>query len=59
MITDEERKLGLFIQTQQLIKELDKLGQQGYEELQPRTGTGRWEFINRIDLITNFSSKEK
>ncbi len=59
MITDEERKLGLFIQTQQLIKELNKLQQQGYEELQSRTGTGRWEFINRIDLITNFSSKEK
>ena len=59
MITDEERKLGLFIQTQQLIKELGKLRQQDYEELQCRTVTGRWEFINRIDLITNLSSKEK
>ncbi len=59
MITDEERKLGLFIQTQQLIKELDRLRQQDYEKLQCRTGTDRWEFINRIDLITNFSSKEK
>ena len=59
MITDKERKLGLFIQTQQLIKELGKLQQQGYEELQSRTGTGRWEYINRIGLITNFNSKEK
>ena len=59
MITDEERKVGLFIQTQQLIKELDQLRQQGFEELQSRTGTGRWEFINRIDLLTNLSSKEK
>ena len=59
MITDEERKLGLFIQTQQLIKELDKRRQQGYEELQSRTGTGRWEFIKRFGLITSFNSKEK
>ena len=59
MITNEERKLGLFIQTQQLIKELDKWRQQGYEELQSRTSTDRWEFINRIGLITNFNRKEK
>lgn len=63
MLTDKERKLGLFLQTQiqnqQLIKALDKLRQQGYEELQSRTGACRWEFINRFGLITNFSSEEK
>ncbi len=59
MITDEERKLGLFIQTQQLIKVLDKLRQQGYEELQSHTETCRWEFIDRFGLIPNFNSEEK
>jgi hypothetical protein len=63
MLTDKERKLGLFIQTQiqtqQLIKALDKLRQQGYEELQFRTETCRWEFIGRFGLITNFNSEEK
>ena len=63
MLTDKERKLGLFIQTQiqtqQLIKALDKLRQQGYEELQFRTETCRWEFIDRFGLITNFNSEEK
>ena len=33
------------------MKELDKLRKQDYEELQSVTGTGRWEFINNIDLI--------
>ncbi len=63
MLTDKERKLGLFLQTQiqnqQLIKALDKLRQQGYEELQSRTVACRWEFINRFGLIANFSSEEK
>ena len=63
MLTDKERKLGLFIQTQiqtqQLIKALDKLRQQGYEELQSHTETCRWEFIDRFGLIPNFNSEEK
>ena len=57
MINMKERKLGLFIQTQQLMKELDKLRRQDYEELQLPTRTGRGEFVNLIDLITSFNSK--
>ncbi len=59
MITKKERKLGLFIQTQQLMKKLDKLGRQDYEELELRTGTGRTEFVNFMDLITNFNNRGK
>ena len=55
MITLKERKLGLFIQTQQIVKELEKLRRQDYKELQLSTSTGRGEFINRIDLITSFN----
>ncbi len=57
MISMKERKLGLFIQTQQLMKELDKLRRQDYEELQLPTSTGRGEFVNLMDLITSFNSK--
>jgi len=59
MINMKERKLGLFIQTQQLMKELDKLRRQDYEELQLRTSTGRGEFVNLMDLITSFNSEGK
>jgi len=57
MINMKERKLGLFIQSQQLMKELDKLRRQDYEELQLRARAGRREFVNLIDLITSFNSK--
>ncbi len=59
MINMKERKIGLFIQTQQLMKELDKLRRQDYEELQLRTSTGYGEFANLMDLITSFNSEGK
>ena len=59
MISNEERKIGLFMQIQKLIKELQKFRQQEYEELQLSTRTSRLEFINGVDLISNFNSKEK
>ncbi len=59
MISKKERKLGLFIQTQQLVKELDKLRRQDYGELQLRTRAGRGVFVDSIDLIASFNSKGK
>jgi hypothetical protein len=57
MITDVERKLGIFMRTQQLIKELDKLGRQDYEEVGFYTDTHRYEVINSLESITNFNIK--
>ena len=59
MISMKERKLGLFIQTQQLMKELDKLRRQDYGELQLRTLAGRRAFVDSIDLIASSDSKRK
>ncbi len=59
MISLNERKLTLFIQTQQLMKELEKLRRHDYEELQLRTITGLGEFVNLMDLITSFNSEVK
>ena len=42
-----------------LMKELDKIRRQDYEDLQLRTRAGREAFVESIDLITNFNSKEK
>ena len=41
MITDGERKLGIFMHTQKLVKELDKLRRQDYEEVGFYTDTNR------------------
>ncbi len=59
MISMKERKLGLFIHTQQLMKKLDKLRRQDYEELELRTRAGRGVFIDLIDLIASSDSKRK
>ncbi len=57
MISMKERKLGLFIQTQQLMKELDRLRWQGYEESQLHARADRREFANLMDLVTSINSK--
>ncbi len=57
MISLEERKLALLIQTEQLKKQLDSLRQQGPEALQLSTYTGRKAYAGLMDLVESFDSK--
>ena len=59
MISIEERKLALFIQTNLLKRELDNLRREDYKESQLRTYTGRNAYAGLMTLVANLDSKEK
>ena len=63
MISREERKLALFIQTHQIKRELDdlvnSLKRQDYKDLQLCTSAGHIPHVDLKDLIANFNSKDK
>jgi len=59
MISIEERKLALFIQTNLLRKELENLKQQDHVESQLRTYTGRKAYAGFIDLVASLDRREK
>jgi hypothetical protein len=58
MISLQERKLGLFVQSKQLVKEFDRLPWKDYEELQVYALTGQGEFVNLVDFMTSVNSKK-
>ncbi len=58
MISLEERKLAMVIQTHRLKRALDNLKRQGYQEPQLDTYTGRQAYTAFMDLITNFNSND-
>ena len=57
MLSMEERKLALFIQTNLLERELDNLKRKDYRESQLSTYTGRKAYIGLIDLVESFDGK--
>ncbi len=59
MISMQERKLALIIQSHQLEKELDNLKRQDYKESQLRTYRGRKAYFGLIDLIENLDNNGK
>ncbi len=59
MISLEERKLALLIQTEHLKRRLDSLRQQDYEGLQQRTYTDRRAYVDLVDLAESLDSREK
>lgn len=59
MISIEERKLALIIQSYQLENELDNLKRQDYKESQLRTYTGRRAYLGLVDLVENLDSNGK
>ncbi len=59
MISAQERKLALIIQTHQLQEELDNLKREDYKESQLRTYTGRKAYVGLMDLVESFDKKEK
>ncbi len=58
MISLEERKLAMVIQTHRLNRALDNLKRQGYREPQFDTCAGRQAYAAFMDLITNFNSND-
>ena len=59
MISPEECKLALIIQTHQLKEELDNLKRQDYKESQLHTYTDRRVYLGFMDLIENLHSNGK
>lgn len=57
MLSMEERKLALFIQTNLLKRGLDNLKRKDYRESQLSTYTGRKAYIGLIDLVESFDRK--
>lgn len=59
MISIEERKLALFIQTNLLRRELENLKRQDHMESQLRTYTGRKAYAGFMDLVASLNNREK
>ena len=56
MISLEERKLALIIQTYQLKRELINLRREDYRESQLHTYTGRRTYLGLMDLVESLDS---
>lgn len=59
MISMEERKLALFIQTHLLRKELENLKRYDYKESQLHTCSGQKAYIGFMELVASLDLKSK
>ena len=59
MISLEERKLALFIQTNLLRRELENLQREEQEKLHQRSNTGNKADTGFIELVASLNNEEK